>query len=61
VAVRILLTLALLGLMVFCGFGLLASFEPLPAATQWPWRILYGATLVASLVGLGCLWNPSAR
>lgn len=56
-----LLTLALLGLIGFCGFGLLATLEPLPAATQWPWRILYGATLLASAVGLGCLWYPPSR
>ena len=56
-----LLTLVLLGLIGFCGFGLLATFEPLPAATQWPWRVLYGATLMASVVGLGCLWFPFSR
>lgn len=58
---KLLLTLVLLGLMGFCGFGLLATFEPLPAQTQWTWRVLYGATLVASGVGLGCLWHPFSR
>lgn len=49
VPVRILGGLVLLAVAAFCGFGFLASFEPVELATQWTFRIIY------TLAGLGAL------
>ena len=42
--------LLLIGVILFCGFGFLSTFEPLDPAQQWGWRVFYavaflGATL----------------
>ncbi len=49
VALRVVLALFTLLMLTFCGFGFLATFEPLPEAQQWLWRTIYG------VVGLGCV------
>jgi hypothetical protein len=46
---RIAVAIFLLAIAAFCGFGFLATFEPLDRGTQLFWRIVYG------LVGLACL------
>lgn len=57
---RIALTMAFLGILSFCLFGFLASFEPSPAS-RWGWRVPY------SIIGLSCvlavvwLWKPVRR
>ena len=51
VGLRILFTLALLPVLGFSVFGILATFEPLPVETQWLWRGIYG------FVGAGCLFG----
>jgi hypothetical protein len=48
-ATRIIGSLVLLAVSVFCVFGFIATFEPLDASTQLAWRAIYG------LVGLACL------
>jgi len=40
----------LLALAGFCGFGFLATFEPMPPMEQWVWRAIY------VVMGLCCLW-----
>lgn len=49
---RVIQTVLLLGLLLFCLFGFLATFEPLDPATQWLWRVVYGLLGVACLIGL---------
>ena len=48
---RILLGLIVLGFAGFCGFGFLATFEPLDPATQWSFRIGYVLAGAAALTG----------
>lgn len=48
---RLISAIVLLGVTGFCVFGFLATFEPLPAATQWTWRAIYGIVGTAALVG----------
>lgn len=52
---RLLTAIILLGVAAFCAFGFLATFEPLPPATQWTWRAIYAAAGLASLIGAGAL------
>jgi len=53
---KLILSFAVLGLLGFCGFGFLATFEPNPPATQWTFRIAYGARLVLCLLALRMVW-----
>jgi predicted membrane channel-forming protein YqfA (hemolysin III family) len=48
------LAVPLLALAGCCAFGFLATFEPMPPAEQWTWRVVY------VVMGLCCLW-ASAR
>jgi hypothetical protein len=54
-------TVAGVALLLFLTFGFLATFEPLPAAVQWTWRIIYGAAAMLDAVGLFLLWRPSGK
>jgi hypothetical protein len=49
---RVLLGLLLVALFVFCIYGFLATFEPLPASVPWLWRCLYAALAAAAAFGL---------
>ncbi len=49
---RLISVLMLLGVTGFCVFGFLATFEPLPATTQWTWRAIYSVVGIASLAGV---------
>lgn len=57
IIVRILVTMGLLALLAFCGFGFLASFEPLAASQQWLWRLVYVVAAGSSCCALICLWR----
>ena len=46
---RVLVALVLLAVVVFCGLGFLATFEPVEGAMVW--RVGYGAGVVACLYG----------
>lgn len=46
---RIIGVLLLVGCILFCIFGFIATFEPLAPSTQLFWRIVYG------LLGTACL------
>lgn len=48
--IRVVLAVLLLGVVGFCSFGFLATFEP-TNDSMVGWRIGYGAVGVASLVG----------
>lgn len=54
---KVVITLPLLALLAFCGFGFLATFEPLPPQQQWMFRVLYFAVALAALVGLAKMWR----
>ena len=51
---RIIGTTVLLVVFAFCGFGFLATFEPLDSPVL-PWRIGYGILGTLSLVGIALL------
>lgn len=55
---RILAVLALLALLLFCGYGLLATAEPMDPATRALWRAIYG---VLGLLGMVALWRVAIR
>jgi hypothetical protein len=50
--VRAFAAVALVPLLLFCGFGFLATFEPLPADVQLTWRVVYSALGIGSLIAL---------
>ena len=49
---RIILSLFLAAATLFCVFGIVATFEPLPSGTRWAWRGIYGLILVGNAAGL---------
>ena len=57
---RLALTLILVAVTAFCGFGFLASFEP-PGFLVFRW--LYGAVAIACVVAIVAVWliSPSRR
>ncbi|MCB1088257.1 MAG: hypothetical protein KDM63_14505 [Verrucomicrobiae bacterium] len=57
-ATRIVGATLMLAVMAFCGFGFLATFEPLDASTQLTWRIVYGLVGLACLGGIVALFVP---
>ena len=50
--IRILLALFLAAATLFCVFGFLATFEPLPTQVQWTWRTIYGLIFIGNVAGL---------
>ena len=53
---RLVLTLLLVVVAGLCGFGLLATLEPMDSDQQLFWRVCYGAGALLCLVGAGALW-----
>ncbi len=49
---RLIETVLLLGVLLFCLFGFLATSEPLDRTTQWLWRVIYVLVGIASLIGV---------
>lgn len=49
---RIVLLLPLLAVLAFCGFGFLATFEPLDEGTQLTWRLIYGGVALGVLLAM---------
>jgi hypothetical protein len=49
---RIVGSLALLAIALFCAFGFIASFEP---GNGWPWKVVYGVLFFGCLVGVVAL------
>jgi hypothetical protein len=56
-ALKALITLLLFALLAFCGFGILATFEPMSSQRQWTFRFLYGAVALLTLLGLARVWR----
>ena len=48
---RLLLILILFGVLGFCAFGFLASYEP-TTRNMLPWRVLFGGVGCAALFGI---------
>ena len=53
--IRILSSLACVGVLLFCGFGFLATLEPLDRSTQMAWRVIYGMGGFLAAMVLGFL------
>ena len=51
---RVILAIGLLAVAAFSVFGFVATYEP-STRNIWPWRIGYGAIVVATLLGAGSL------
>ena len=51
-AARIVTTLALVAVLLFCIFGFLATREPMPLSTQITWRLVYGSLGVIVILGI---------
>jgi hypothetical protein len=50
---------ALLIVLAFCVFGFVATYEPMDAAKQWTWRIVYGIIGLACVLGFA--WSARPR
>ncbi|GIT05811.1 MAG: hypothetical protein CM1200mP29_12220 [Verrucomicrobiota bacterium] len=51
--IRIIFCLFLTLVALFCVFGFLATFEPLPKPQmQWTWRTIYGLIFIGKVAGL---------
>lgn len=48
----VLVVIALAGMVAFCGFGFLASYEFTEPAERWLWQAGYAAVGTAGLVGI---------
>jgi hypothetical protein len=53
---RLLLSLVLAAILVFCFFGFLATFEPLDRSVQVTWRVVYGIIGIACVGGFILIW-----
>jgi len=56
---KLLLSLVLAGVLFFCVFGFMATYEPLDRSVQITWRLVYGIVGVACIVGFFLVWRPS--
>ena len=50
--IRIIFCLFLTLVALFCVFGFLATFEPLPTQVKWTWRAIYGLIFIGNIAGL---------
>jgi hypothetical protein len=56
---RLLRSLILVGILSFCVFGFMATYEPLDRSVQLTWRLIYGIAGVACIGGLIFIWQLS--
>lgn len=49
---RVLIAVLLVFVMLFCVYGFMATYEPLPRNVQITWRIVYGGLIAACLGGI---------
>lgn len=57
---RAFLTLVLLGVLAFCVFGFLASYEYAESSRRLPWQLGYGAGGAVCLFYMARVWRRSA-
>ena len=55
---RAFLTLVLLGVLTFCVFGFLASYE-VEGSTRWPWQLGYGVGASVCVFCMARVWRRS--
>jgi len=50
-----------IGVLLFCGFGFMATFEPLDRHVQITWRAVYGIVGLLAVIGIVLLNRPRKR
>ena len=55
----ILVVVVLLPVILFCIYGFMATYEPLPRGTQITWRLVYGGLIAACLAGI--IWQAMPK
>lgn len=58
---RLLLTGLLVGVLLFCVFGFMATFEAMPTVTRWTWRAIYAVAGLSTLAGIAITWRSARR
>ena len=58
---RLLFSVICVGILLFCCFGFMATFESLGRSVQITWRLIYGFVAVLSLAGIGFLNRPGSK
>ena len=58
---RIVLTAFLIGIFLFCAFGLMATIEPGDKSVRMVFRLIYGIAGVASVSGFVVLWRKKSE
>ncbi len=58
---RIVLTAFLIGIFLFCAFGLQATIEPGDQSVRMAFRLIYGMAAVASVSGFVALWRKKSE
>ena len=56
-AARLIISLTLLVVALFCIYGFACTFEPLLPRTQWTWRAIYTLILIAISYSIFRLWR----
>ena len=49
---RVLIVVLLAFVMLFCVYGFMETYEPLPRNVQITWRLVYGGLIAACLGGI---------
>ena len=60
-ALRIVLTVCIIGIILFCAFGFLTTYEPGDKSVMMTFRLVYGVAGVASIGGLVALWRKNSK
>ena len=58
---RLLLSSVCIGVLLFCGFGFLATFEPLDRSVQITWRVVYSVVGILAVTGAVLLNRPRRK
>ena len=54
---RLLMTGLLLGVLVFCVFGFMATYETMRTVVRWTWRVIYAVAGLSTLAGIAAAWR----
>ena len=58
---RLLMTGLLLGVLAFCVFGFMATYEPVRTVVRWMWRVIYAVAALSTLAGITAAWRGQRR
>ena len=61
IVVRLLLSVLCAGVLLFCCYGFLCTFEPLDRSVQMTWRVIYCAVGILSVTGVVLLNRPRRK